>query len=124
MGSSVAVIRLTGRRSGSPVPVNVMLTCWMAAIVENDFARACQSWRLNRVTDTFGNSGVRSASMTISSGFTYGNGASKTAFDTVNTAVFAPMPSASVTTAMMENPGRRMRFLNPRRISPMTSVYP
>ena len=44
---------------------------------------------------------------TIRSGSPYGSGRSTTAFSTENSALFRPMPSASVSTAVSVNPGDR-----------------
>ena len=53
--------------------------------------------------------GKRSTIRTSRSLSGYGSGRSSTASTTLKTAVVAPMPSASVTTAAMANPGLRAR---------------
>jgi hypothetical protein len=48
------------------------------------------------------------------SGSRYGSGLSKTAFTTLNIAVFAPIPSASVSTAIAVTPGRFNSIRKPK----------
>src|SRR2546426_9327279 len=58
-----------------------------------------------------------SQTITSRSGSMNGSGLSNTAFTTLKIAVFAPMPSASETTAMNEKPGFFVSVRNPYRRS-------
>jgi hypothetical protein len=51
--------------------------------------------------------------VTSSSGDSYGRGRISTPSITLNTAVFAPMPRASVRTATAANPGERLSCRSP-----------
>src|SRR5580704_7088901 len=63
------------------------------------------------------NEGVLEYTATSRSGSGYGSGFSNTPFTTENSAVFAPIPSASVSTAIAVNPGFFSRTRNPYRTS-------
>src|SRR2546430_175526 len=67
-----------------------------------------------------GKFGPRSLNQTSRSDSVYGNGRNKTAFTTLKIAVFAPMPSASVSTATAAKPGffRSWRKANFRSFIP------
>ena len=53
-----------------------------------------------------------------------GNGSSRTAFTTVNNAVVAPMPNASVRIAVTANPGARSNNVKPCLRSRSKSIMP
>src|SRR5580704_5184955 len=63
------------------------------------------------------NEGVLEYTATSRSGSGYGRGFNKTPFTTENSAVFAPIPSASVNTAIAVNPGFFNKTRNPYRTS-------
>ena len=69
-----------------------------------------------------GKFGPRSLNQTSRPDSVYGNGRNKTAFTTLKIAVFAPMPSASVSTATAAKPGFFSSWRKAKRRSFMVEV--
>src|SRR5882762_8121641 len=86
-------------------------------IMENVRLSLRQSRKFGKEIDPESKFGLLSCSVTSCSGSGYGSGFSNTPFTTENSAVFAPIPSASVRIATAANPGDFAIILTPKRKS-------
>src|SRR6266513_1635211 len=86
-------------------------------IIENVVFCFRQSRKFGNEIEPASKFGLLSCSVTSCSGSGYGKGFSSTPFTTENSAVFAPMPSASVRIATAVNPGDFVIILTPNRKS-------
>jgi hypothetical protein len=109
-------------KTGSEPPRTVSGKLWKAAIVSKLRLRSRQSTKLGFDTATRVPFSVCSHSRTMRSGDGYGSGLSSTPWTTVNMAVFAPMPSASVRIASAAKPGRLMSIRSAWRRSCVMAV--
>ena len=102
-----AETRRPSSRSGSPTPVRLKLRSDIAAIPVKTVFCLCQSRKLGGEGVFFGKPRCVAFShiITSCSGFLKGSGRSRTALTTLKIAVFAPMPSAITTMAILANAG-------------------
>ena len=103
--------------SASPAPVRLNEYPRETPIMENVVFCFRQSRKFGNEIDPASKFGLLSCSVTSCSGSGYGKGFSSTPFATENSAVFAPMPSASVRIATAANPGDFVIILTPNRKS-------
>ena len=112
------LIKTASTCSASPRPVRVNdrlpRTIAMDANVRLSF---CQSRKFGYEIEPVAKLGLLSRSSTSCSGSGYGSGFSSTPFTTEKSAVFAPIPSASVRIATAVNPGDFARIRRPNRRS-------
>jgi hypothetical protein len=119
IGNRSAVTALPAIFCGSPTPVRLKLTELTADIPSNECVCVFQSMKLAGAGVFFGNPrrDASSHNITSRSGAANGSGLRSTALTRLKMAVFAPMPSASVNTAMTVNPGRFNSMRKPKRMS-------
>ena len=117
MGKRLAVTRTPCSRSGSPRPVRLKLRLpWMSAMSSNALFWARQSRQLAALTAPRPSWGLKAVqTLTSRSGSPKGRGRSRTPCTTLNIAVVAPMPNASVTTAAAVKVGCLRSVRPPRR---------
>jgi hypothetical protein len=114
------------KRSGSPSPIIEKLNGSIPAMASNELLCSLQSTKFAGETSLRGMPALLlfCQSVTTRSASRYGSGRSNTALMTLNIAVFAPMPKASVKTTISVNPGRFARLLAANRKSLISvSIY-
>ncbi|HVZ48558.1 MAG TPA: hypothetical protein VG916_07225 [Gemmatimonadaceae bacterium] len=101
--------RCPSSRSGTPSPVSDGRHASAAAMASKAWARARTSKNVPSVAGIGAPCALRSSRVTSRSACGKGSGSTRIGLTTLNTAVLAPMPTASVATAVHVNAGLRRR---------------